>query len=263
MPKKKEADIIEESSDSDKKPTKKRAAKSLNLDAQEMLKAGLHFGHRTSKVHPKMEPFIYGIRNSVHIIDLEKTKERFESALEFISSLVSEGKAILFVGTKIQWKDLVKKTAEDVGFPYVTERWLGGTFTNLKTIEKRVSYFKELKEKKSTGELEKYPQKEKADFEKELKDLTLKFGGIENMEGLPSAVFVLDMKKDALAIREAKRMEIKVIGVADTNVDPTLADYVIPANDDAISSVKYILERVKEVIQRTKPKATKDKIVDS
>ena len=237
--------------------------KEISLDAQEMLKAGLHFGHRTSRIHPKMEGFVYGIRNSIHIIDLEKTKEKFEKALGFIDSLVSEGKTILFVGTKIQWKELVQKAAEEIEFPYVVERWLGGTFSNFETIKKRVSYFKELEERKKSGELDKYSQKERADFEKELQELNLKFGGIKNMEKLPDTIFVLDMKKDALAIREARRAGIKVIGVADTNVDPFLADFVIPANDDAISSIKYILEKVKEVIQKAKSKTTKDKIVNS
>lgn len=228
--------------------------KEINLDIKEMLKVGLHFGHRASKTHPKMHPFIFGMRNTVHIIDLEKTKVEFEKALEFIESLIVQGKTLLFIGTKIQWRDQVQKTAKDLELPYITERWAGGTFTNFGVIKKRIDYLKELEAKKKSGELEKYPPKERADFKKKLRELELKFGGIKNMEKLPDVIFVWDMKKDALAIKEARKVGVKVIGVADTNVDPTLADYPIPANDDAISSIKYILEKVKEVILKAKSK---------
>jgi len=237
--------------------------KEVSLDTQEMLEAGLHFGHHTSKVHPKMEPFIFGMRNSVHIIDLEKTKERFEETLKFIESLISQNKTLLFVGTKVQWKDLVKEIAEECEVPYINERWLGGTFTNFETIKKRIDYFKELEERKKSGELEKYPPKERAGFERKLKELELKYGGIKDMRDLPDAIFVLNMRKDALAIKEAKRMGVKVIGVADTNVDPTFADYVIPANDDAISSIRYILEKVVETIEKAKKVKKKKKKNDS
>jgi len=221
----------------------------FKLDTEEMAQAGVHFGHRTSRVHPKMQPYLYGVRNTVHIIDLEKTKEKFEEALKFIQELISENKILLLVGTKIQVKDLVKEIAKDCSLPYVNERWLGGTFTNFEIIKKRIEYFKDLEKKKATGELEKYTKKEKAKIDQELRDLEIKFGGIKDLEKLPDAIFVIDMKKDDLAVKEARMKGIKVIGISDTNVDPTLADYPIPANDDAISSVKYILEKVKEVIK--------------
>ncbi len=224
----------------------------FKLDLEEMARAGLHFGHRTSRVHPKMTPYLYGVRNTVHIIDLEKTKEKFEEALRFIQQLILENKILLIVGTKIQVKDLVKNMAQELGLPYVNERWLGGTFTNFETIKKRIEYFKDLERKKAEGELEKYTKKERAKFDQELRKLEMKFGGIKNLAGLPDAVLVLDMKKDALAVKEARIKGIKVIGISDTNVDPTLADYPIPANDDAISSVRYILEKVKEVILSAK-----------
>ena len=224
----------------------------FNLDPEEMAKAGLHFGHRTSRAHPKIEPYLFGVRNTVHIINLEKTKERFIEALKFIQNLISEGKLFLLVGTKIQVKNLVKEMATELNLPYVSERWLGGTFTNFETILKRIEYFKDLEKKKSEGELEKYTKKERAKIDLELRDLEIKFGGIKDLTRLPDAIFVLDMKKDALAVKEAKMKNIKVIGVCDTNTDPTLADYPIPANDDAISSVKYILEKVKEVILKAK-----------
>lgn len=221
----------------------------FKIDPEEMAKAGVHFGHRTSRVHPKMKPYLYGVRNTVHIIDLEKTAEKLKEALKFIQELIAENKILLLVGTKIQVKDLVKEIAKDCNLPYVNERWLGGTFTNFEVIKKRIEYFKDLEKKKKEGELEKYTKKERAKIDQELRDLEIKFEGIKNLERLPDAIFVLDMKKDDLAVKEARMKGIKVIGIADTNVDPTLADYPIPANDDAISSVKYILEKVKEVIK--------------
>lgn len=224
----------------------------FNIDIEEMTKAGLHFGHRTSRVHPKMMPYIAGVRNTIHIIDLEKTKEKLKEALEFIQQLISENKILLIIGTKIQIKDLVKDFAIEFGLPYVNERWLGGTFTNFGEIKKRVEYFKDLERKKTEGELEKYTKKERAKIEREIRDLEIKFGGIKNLERLPDAVFVLDMKKENLAVKEAKMKGIKVIAISHTNTDPTLADYPIPANDDAISSILYILEKVKDAIKKAK-----------
>jgi len=231
----------------------------IDIDTEEMAKAGLHFGHKSSKFHPKMEPYLYGLRNRVHIIDLEKTKEKFKEALEFIQELIKENKVLLVVGTKIQAKDLVKDFAIECGLPYVSERWLGGTFTNFEVIRKRIGHFKDLEEKKAKGELDKYTKKERAEIDQELKEFERKFGGIKNLERLPDAVFVLSMKKDALAVKETREKNIKVIGISDTDTDPTLADYPIPANDDALGSVKYILEKVKEVILKAKEKANKEK----
>lgn len=226
----------------------------FNIDTEEMAKTGLHFGHRTSRVHPKMKPYLFGVRNTVHFIDLEKTAEKFKEAADFIAQLISEGKILLLVGTKIQVKDLVKTTAEECDLPYICERWLGGTFTNFETIKKRIDYFKDLEKMKAEGELDKYTKREKIKIDKELEDLKKKIGGIKNLTQLPEAIFVLDMKKDALAIKEARKKGVKIIALADTNVDPTLADYPIPANDDAVSSVKYLLDKMKEVILGAKPK---------
>lgn len=233
--------------------------KEIKLDVNEMAAAGVHLGHKTSKIHPKMVPFICGERNNVNLIDLEKTAEKLREALDFIKSLIAEGKILLLVGTKIQVKNLLKETALECGLPYVSERWLGGTFTNFEIIKKRIEYFKELEQKKSSGELEKYTKKERAQFDKELKDLEIKFGGIKNLEKLPDTIFVSDMIKDNLAVNEARMKGIKIIGISDTNADPTLADYPIPANDDAISSVKYILEKIKETILSVKSKTKSEK----
>ena len=201
-----------------------RPSSTFGIDIEEMAQLGVYFGHRTSRVHPKMKPYLFGARNGVHIIDLEKTAEKLKEALNFIQQLISENKVLLLVGTKIQAKDLVKSTAEECGLPYVSKRWLGGTFTNFETIKKRIDYFKSLEKKKTEGEFEKYTKKERADIDKELRDLELKVGGIKNLIQLPEAIFVLDMKKDGLAIKEAKRKGVKVIALADTNSDPTLAD---------------------------------------
>jgi len=230
----------------------------FNINLEEMAQAGLQFGHQKSKIHPKMEPYLYGVRNTVHIIDLEKTKQKLKEALIFIQELISKNKILLIVGTKIQHKDLIKTIAEECGLLYVNERWLGGTFTNFETIKKRIEYFNGLEQKKQEGELEKYTKKERLKIDQELRELEKKFAGIKKLEKLPDAVFVVDLRKDILTIKEAKRKKIKIIGISDTNCDPTLADYPIPANDDAISSVKYILEKIKEVILKTK-KETENK----
>ncbi len=218
------------------------------LNIEEMAIAGLNFGHSVSKLHPKMKQFVAGVKNNVHMIDLEKTAKEFERALNAIAKMIQDGKTILFVGTKIQIRELAKVAAQDSMMPYVTERWLGGTITNFETISKRVAYYKELETKKLTGGLEKYTKKERLLFDRELESLKKKFEGIRNMVKLPDAVFILDMRKDIAVAREAKRKGITIIGVCDTNIDPTLADYAIPANDDAISSIRYILEKVKETI---------------
>lgn len=229
----------------------------FQLDVEEMAKAGLHFGHKTSKVHPKMLPFIFGVRNNIHIIDLEKTKEKFEEALKFIQQLISEGKIILFVGTKNQIKDLVKQIATECNVPYVNERWLGGTFTNFNVIKKRVEYLLDLEKKQKEGFFEKYTKKERMKIEKEIEKLKKKFEGLKTLVKLPEAIFICDMVKDKIAIKETKKKGIKIIAICDTNADPTQADYPIPANDDAISSVKYILEKVKETILNQKEKIKK------
>ena len=230
---------------------------------EEMAKAGLHFGHRKSKVHPKMKPYLYGLRNGIYLIDLHKTKEKLKEALEFIEKLISENKVLLVVGTKIQIKNLVKDFAIECGLPYVSERWLGGTFTNFEIIKKRINHFKDLESKKDKGELEKYTKKERLKIDLELKGFERKFGGIKDMESLPDAVFVLSIEKDNLVIKEARDKNLKIIAVADTDTDPTLANYPIPANDDAVSSIKYILEIVKEVILKAKQKTVKPEVQNS
>jgi len=225
----------------------------FNLSVEEMEAAGVNFGHKVSKLHPKMKQYVSGIKNNVQIFDLEKTAKEFEKALAFISKIVSEGKSIIFVGTKIQLRALVQIGAEECGVPYVTERWLGGTFTNFETIQKRVSYFKDLEKKKETGELGKYTKKEQLNFDREIAKLKVKFEGVRNMSKLPDAVIIFGLDKDITCAREAKRKVIKIVAIVDTNVNPDIVDYPIPANDDAISSVRYIIDKVKETIINSKP----------
>ena len=221
-----------------------------NLDKEEMMQAGLHLGHRTSKLHPKMEDFVVGIKNTVHVIDIEKTEEYFKRALEFIESLVKEKKVFMIVGTKPPLRNLIKTKAKEAKLPYVVGRWLGGTFTNFEVLSKRVEYFKSLKEKKEKGEMAKYTKKERIKMNKEMADLETKFGGVENLTKLPNAVFLCDLVKDKLALKEAKEMGVKIVGISDTNADISSIDFPIPANDDAISSVSYILDKIIEVIKK-------------
>ncbi|MGD0577166.1 MAG: 30S ribosomal protein S2 [Candidatus Staskawiczbacteria bacterium] len=227
-------------------------AKDITLSVDEMAAAGVNLGHKVSKLHPKMKPYVSGIKNNVNIFDLEKTAKELQKALAFVSKTVSEGKTIVFVGTKIQLKAIIQAAAEECGIPYVTERWLGGTFTNFETIQKRVSYFKDLEKKRETGELEKYTKRERLDFDREIAKLKTKFEGVRNMAKLPDAVFIFGLDKDITCAREAKRRGIKIVAIVDTNVNPDIVDYPIPANDDAISAVSYIIEKVKETILNSK-----------
>jgi len=225
-----------------------------NLNIEEMARAGLQIGHSVSKLHPRMREYIAGIRNNIYLFDLEKTKEKLEKVLSLIARLTEEDKKIMLVGTKVQMRDLVKTVAQECQLPYVTERWLGGTFTNFETIRKRINYFKELKRKKEAGELNNYTKKEQARFAKELENLRVKFEGIQDLDTLPPAVFICSLDKDINCAREARKKGITVIAICDTNIDPRWADYPIPASDDIIRAVQYILEKIKKIVIEKKPK---------
>jgi len=220
-----------------------------NISIDEMIAAGLGYGHDKSKLNPKMKEYVARQKDRVYVIDLERTAEKLEQALDYIKALRSEGKTIAFVGTKVAMRDLIKNIAVKTNSPYVTERWIGGVFTNFKEIKKRITYFKELEAKTKEMDFEKkYVKKERLMMAKELERLNLKFEGVKNMEELPKAVFIVDVEKDELALREARQCGIKVIAIADTNVDPTLIDYPIPGNDDAYTSVEYVLYKIEEVL---------------
>jgi len=235
----------------------------VSVDLKALLGAGLHFGHKTSRWHPKMAPYIHSKRQESHIIDLVKTAEGLEVALDYITESVSGGKQILLVGTKRQAKDLIKAVAEEVGQPYVTERWLGGILTNADTVGAQVKKLKNLEKKMDNGELaNRYNKLEVQRFQEEIDALNLKYGGIKDMTGKPGAMFVIDVVAEQNAINEAKRLNIPVIALVDTNANPSLVDMVIPGNDDAIKGLELILDYVKQAIVegKSKQKVTEPKV---
>jgi len=221
----------------------------VSVDIKALLEAGVHFGHKTSRWHPKMAPYIHSKRQDSHIIDLTKTVEGLDVALPVLTKIAASGKSILFVATKKQTKDIVKQVAEELKQPYVTERWLGGTLTNVATVTAQIKKLKDLERRMATGDLEKrYSKLEVQRFQEEIDALELKYGGVKDLSGKPGALFVIDAIGDLNAIKEAKTLGIPVIGLVDTNADPSLIDYVIPGNDDAIKGVSLILDYVKQAV---------------
>ncbi|MGV6827299.1 MAG: 30S ribosomal protein S2 [bacterium] len=210
-----------------------------NVSMRQMLEAGVHFGHQTRYWNPKMGSFIFGQRNKIHIVNLEKTMPLFNDAMNFIGKLASNGGRILFVGTKRSARDAVREEAERCGMPYVNHRWLGGMLTNFKTIKQSINRLKELEAMAADGSMEqRFSKKEALGLTRELAKLERSLGGIKNMNGLPDALFVIDTGHEDIAVLEAKKLGIPVVGVVDTNNDPDLVDYVIPGNDDAIRAVQ-------------------------
>ena len=215
------------------------------VNVEDMQEAGLHLGHKTSKLNPKTNEFVLGIKNTVHVFDLEQTAKYLQKAIKFIEELGKEKKIIMFVSTKPPLKRLVKEVAIELKMPFVVERWLGGTFTNFEVISKRAKYFKKLEEEKESGAFEKYTKKERVKKEKDLQSMGLKFEGLKNLDKMPNAVFIADIVKDKLALKEAFENKVEAIAIVDSNAEPTLVDFPIPANDDAIPSVSYILSKIK------------------
>ncbi len=223
------------------------------VDMKALLEAGAHFGHKTSRWHPKMAPYIHSKRGGIHIINLEKTVEGLETALPKLTEIAKSGKKILFVGTKKQIKDVVKATAEAVEMPYVTERWVGGTLTNVETVNRQIKKLKDLERKMASGELEnRYSKLEVQRFQEEIDLLNERYGGIKDMTEQPVAIFVVDANEEKNAIKEANILNIPVFAMVDTNVDPTAINYVIPANDDSIKATTLILDYVAEAIKAGK-----------
>lgn len=221
----------------------------VSVDIKALLEAGVHFGHKTSRWHPKMAPYIHSKRQDNHIIDLTKTVEGLEAALPFLTSVAASGKSILFVATKKHTKDAVKQAAIALNQPYMINRWLGGTLTNIATVSAQIKKLKDLEKKMASGELEqKYNKLEIQRFQEEIDELDLKYGGIKDLNGKPGAVFIIDVLGDINAIKEAKTIGVPVVAVVDTNADPSLIDYVIPANDDAIKGVHLLLDYVSQAI---------------
>lgn len=216
-----------------------------DLNLKELLEAGAHFGHQTRRWNPKMRQYIYGARGGVHIIDLTKTAPLLEEALKFVRQTAADGGKVLFVSTKRQAAPVVKEIAESASMPFVTERWLGGMLTNFRTIRSQVNRLKKLEAGLESGDFAgKYNKKEILDFTNEAAALNRVFGGIKHMDQLPAAIFVIDMSKETLAVAEARKLNIPVVAIADTNADPDLIDYPIPANDDAIKAVKLLTQMI-------------------
>lgn len=234
---------------------KKAEEKGKNMQEvtiEQMLAAGVHFGHQKARWNPRMAPFIFGQKEGVHIIDLQKTEEKLAEALKFVGEVAASGKKILFVGTKRQAKEPTKKAAESCGMPYVVERWLGGTFTNFGTVKKQIKKLKDLKEKEKSGELSKYTKKEQLLFKEEIQRLEKLFGGISNLDDFPSAIFIIDITHDSIPVSEARKVSIPIVALVDTNADPEKVDYPIPANDDAIKSIELMCNIIVEKIKESK-----------
>ena len=212
----------------------------FEITIKQLLEAGVHFGHPTKKWNPKMAEYIFTQRNGIHIVDLQKSLKKFEEAYNYVSTLAQEGGTILFVGTKKQAADTIKEEAERCGLYYVNARWPGGMLTNFKTIRKSIKRLKDLEKMQADGTFDLLPKKEVAKLVKEMGDLEKSYGGIKNMDRLPSCLFVVDTRKEHIAILEAKRLGIPVVAIVDTNCDPEDADYIIPGNDDAIRAIKLI-----------------------
>lgn len=223
------------------------------LSMKELLESGVHFGHQTRRWNPKMKRYIYGARNGIYIIDLHQTIKMFEDALNYVKKIVEDGGTVLFVGTKKQAQAAVKEAAERSGQYFVSERWLGGTLTNWKTIQLRVSRLKELDRMESDGYFDRLPKKEALKRREERDQLQKFLGGIRNMAAAPAVMFVVDLNKEAIAVAEAKKLNIPIVAICDTNCDPDMADVIIPGNDDAIRAIRLVTQKISDVILEARP----------
>jgi small subunit ribosomal protein S2 len=217
-----------------------------NVTMRELLEAGVHFGHQTRRWDPKMRPYIFSERNGIHIIDLRQTLDACERAAQFIQDTVADGGTVLFVGTKKQAQSVVQEAAEHAGMPYVNHRWLGGMLTNFTTIHKRILYMRELERMDASGEMEALPKKERLRLRRELAKLETVLGGVRDLHRIPDAMFVIDVRTEAIAVKEAQRLEIPIVAVVDTNCDPDPVDLVIPGNDDAIRASQLMTTLIAE-----------------
>ncbi len=218
------------------------------VQMKELLEAGVHFGHRVKRWHPKMRSYIFTERNGIHIIDIQQTVRSLEAVHELISNDISNGGLLLFVGTKRQAQENMAEAAERCGMPYVNQRWLGGTLTNFRTIRQRIDYLIDLEQRHEKGEFEKLTKKEVLVLERKMAKLNRRLGGIKNMNRLPSLVFITDIRREQIAVKEANKLGIPIVGMVDTNCDPTPIDHVVPANDDAIRSIKVISNKLADAV---------------
>ena len=214
------------------------------INMKELLEAGVHFGHQTRRWNPKMKPYIFGARNGIHIIDLQKTVRLFKTTYEFVVRTVSEGYPVLFVGTKKQGHDSIVEESERCGMFYIVNRWLGGTLTNFQTIKKSIKRLKDIERMKEDGSITRYTKKEILKMEKELFKLERNLGGIKNMDELPGAIFVVDPRREKIAVKEGRKLGIPVIAIADSNCDPDEIDFILPGNDDAIRAIRLFCSKI-------------------
>ena len=229
----------------------------------EMLQAGVHFGHQVSRWHPKMKPFIFTERNGVHVIDLEKTQAKLKEVAEIVKKMAAEGKIILFATTKPQAKEIVREAATACAMPFLVERWLGGMLTNFAEIKKLIKKYNTLKAEKASGELEKYTKKEQLEFAKQLEKLDGYLCGLADLEKMPDVVFLPAFQKEKTAVLEAERMNVPMIAVCDTNANPVKADYFIPGNDDAVNSIKLLVNVIAEAVKEGREEYEKNKIAQA
>ena len=218
----------------------------MSTNMKELLEAGVHFGHQTQRWNPKMDNYIYGDKSGIHILDLRITYDAIAEAEDFVQKIVANSGKVLFVGTKPQAQNVIQEQAEAAGMPYVNHRWLGGMLTNFKTIIKRVIYLEELISLEDSGEINAYPKPERLRIRREIAKLTRSIGGIVNLNKIPDAIFIVDLMNESTALTEANKLNIPVIGLADSNVDPTGVDIVIPGNDDAIRSIEVVTSAIAE-----------------
>lgn len=220
----------------------------VKISLEELLESGAHFGHQTKRWNPKMEEYLYGQENGVHVFDLTKTKPMIEEALAFLTKMVAEGKTVVLVGTKKQIKEKVREVATEVGLPYINERWLGGIISNFPQMQKSLRKMEEMKENMATGAYNKYTKKERLLIDREITRLERFFDGIKTLTAIPDALFIIDTKREHGAVREANARRVPIIGIVDSNSDPDGIDYPIPMNDDASKALEYILSLVKEAV---------------
>jgi small subunit ribosomal protein S2 len=233
------------------------------LTMKELLEAGVHFGHQTKRWNPKMQKYIFGERNGIYIIDLQKTLKKFREAYGAVRELAAGGGSVLFIGTKKQAQDTVFDEAGRCGQFYVNQRWLGGTLTNFETIRKSIARLKKIEEMKEAGEYERLPKKEALELDRERQKLEKALIGIKAMEQLPSAVFIIDPRKEKIAVAEAQRLGIPIVAIVDTNCDPTGIDYPVPGNDDAIRAVRLITSRIADAILEGRGTLSKDEVEEA
>ncbi|MBI3290252.1 30S ribosomal protein S2 [Candidatus Microgenomates bacterium] len=225
------------------------AVKKFDAKLEEMVEAGCHFGHRAERWNPKAAPYIFGTKDGVHIFDLDKTRVLLISAMEELARRASLGEKILFVGTKQQATDVIRKVAGETGMPYIVDRWLGGLFTNFDQMKKSLAKLDKMKKEREAGEYQKFTKKEQLLIDREIARLTRLFGGVEILTALPQLVVIVDTSREDTALEEARKMGVPIVGIVDTNADPTLVDFPIPANDDSIKSVEYIVTKLGDAIK--------------